>query len=272
MTDAKQAAQKPINFQPLAGRSAVITGGGRGIGAQVAFSLAEQGAKVLVAARSEGQIAEVSEQLKRAGHTAFFTPCDVTSEQSVAELAAFAAECLGHVDILVNNAGIAKSHDIKRVPLEDWNQIMAVNATGPFLCTRAFIPQMLERRWGRIVNIASVTSRVGTPYIAAYTASKHAVLGFTRSVAAEVKAKGVTINCVCPGYVNTEMTAESIARVVGKTGRNPEEALRAILDTVGQYRLIEPEEVAFLVSSLCHERAGGTTGQAIILDAGGFIG
>ncbi len=118
----------------------------------------------------------------------------------------------------------------------------------------------------------SSISRVGTPYIAAYTASKHAVLGFSRSVAAEVRQRGVTVNCVCPGYVNTDMTSESIARVVSKTGRSTGDALEAILKTVGQHRLIEPEEVAFLVAALCEPNAGGTTGQAIVMDAGGFIG
>ncbi|MCA9628768.1 MAG: SDR family oxidoreductase [Myxococcales bacterium] len=256
----------------LSGRRAVITGGGRGIGAAVAKLLVERGAHVLVTARSEAQVERVAAALRAAGGTAFATACDVSDEDSVAAMAAVARDRLGGVDILVNNAGIAKSHDIKRVPLEDWQQIMAVNATGPFLCTRAFVTEMLERRWGRVVNVASVTSRVGTPYIAAYTASKHAVLGFSRSVAAEVKAKGVTVNCVCPGYVNTEMTDESISRVSEKTGRDREESLKAILATVGQHRLIEPEEVAFMVANLCEERAGGTTGQAIVMDAGGFIG
>ncbi|MGE3668974.1 MAG: SDR family NAD(P)-dependent oxidoreductase [Polyangiaceae bacterium] len=256
----------------LKGRRAVVTGGGRGIGAAVARELAERGASVVVAARNLAQVEQVAQALRAEGATAFATSCDVSDEASVAALASFAKARLGGVDILVNNAGIAKSHDIKRVPLEDWQQIMAVNATGPFLCTRAFIAEMLERRWGRVVNVASVTSRVGTPYIAAYTASKHAVLGFSRSVAAEVKAKGVTVNCVCPGYVNTEMTDESIARVSEKTGRSGEESLKAILSTVGQHRLIEPEEVAFMVANLCEERAGGTTGQAIVMDAGGFIG
>lgn len=256
----------------LRGRRAVVTGGGRGIGAAVAKLLVERGASVLVTARSEAQVEQVAESLRAAGGTAFATRCDVSDEASVAAMAEVARQLLGGVDILVNNAGIAKSHDIKRLPLEDWQQIMAVNATGPFLCTRAFIAQMLERRWGRVVNVASVTSRVGTPYIAAYTASKHAVLGFSRSVAAEVKAKGVTVNCVCPGYVNTEMTDESVARVSEKTGRDARASLTAILATVGQHRLIEPEEVAFMVANLCEERAGGTTGQAIVMDAGGFIG
>lgn len=256
----------------LAGRRAVITGGGRGIGASVAQALCARGASVLVTARGAASVEQVAAALTEAGHTAFATPCDVSDEASVQRMADIARERLGGVDILINNAGIAQSHDIKRLPLEDWQRIMAVNATGPFLCTRAFISEMLERRWGRVVNVASVTSRVGTPYIAAYTASKHAVLGFSRSVAAEVKTRGVTVNCVCPGYVNTEMTTESISRVSEKTGRDADAALKAILITVGQHRLIEPEEVAFMVASLCEPQAGGTTGQAIVIDAGGFIG
>lgn len=250
----------------------MVTGGGRGIGAAVASALCARGASVLVTARGADAVERVAAELREAGHQAFATTCDVSDEASVQRMADVARERLGGVDILINNAGIAQSHDIKRLPLEDWQRIMAVNATGPFLCTRAFITEMLERRWGRVVNVASVTSRVGTPYIAAYTASKHAVLGFSRSVAAEVKTRGVTVNCVCPGYVNTDMTDESIARVSEKTGRDADSALKAILSTVGQHRLIEPEEVAFMVASLCEPYAGGTTGQAIVMDAGGFIG
>lgn len=250
----------------------MVTGGGRGIGEAVASALCARGASVLVTARGADAVERVAAELREAGHQAFATTCDVSDEASVQRMADVARERLGGVDILINNAGIAQSHDIKRLPLEDWQRIMAVNATGPFLCTRAFITEMLERRWGRVVNVASVTSRVGTPYIAAYTASKHAVLGFSRSVAAEVKTRGVTVNCVCPGYVNTDMTDESIARVSEKTGRDADSALKAILSTVGQHRLIEPEEVAFMVASLCEPYAGGTTGQAIVMDAGGFIG
>lgn len=255
----------------LSGKTAVVTGGGRGIGSAVARALAREGARVLVAARSGEQVAAVARELGAAGFEAFAAPCDVTREDSVAELARAASSALGHVDILVNNAGTASSAPIKSTSLDDWNRIMAVNATGPFLCTREFIGGMAERRWGRVINVASITSRMGSPYIAAYTASKHAVLGFTRVAAAEYAAKGVSVNAVCPGYVDTEMTTESVERVMERTGMDRARSLEAILQTVNQKRLISVDEVAFVVTSLCAEQAGGINGQAIVIDGGGLL-
>lgn len=255
----------------LPGKTAVVTGGGRGIGSAVARALAAEGARVVVAARSRDQVDGVARELRERGFEAHAAACDVTSENSVAELERVAAAALGQVDILVNNAGTASSAPIKSTTLEEWNRIMAVNATGPFLCTRAFIPGMAERRWGRVVNVASITSRMGSPYIAAYTASKHAVLGLTRVAAAEYAGKGVSVNAVCPGYVDTEMTSESVARVMQRTGLDRERALAGILATVNQKRLISVEEVAFAVVSLCAEQAGGINGQAIVIDGGGLL-
>ncbi len=255
----------------LAGRGAVVTGGGRGIGEVIAEELASKGASVVVSARSTEQIDRVASRLREAGHEAYAVACDVSDRESVAALASAAVEKLGKVDVLVNNAGVAGSAPLKALELDHWNHMMAVNATGTYLVSKAFASAMAARGWGRIVNIASVTSRVGTPYISAYTASKHAVLGFSRAIASELIDKGVTVNCICPGYVDTEMTVQSIANVTSRTQLNDEEALRAILDTVGQRRLIAPQEVAHLTSALCHEHAGGTTGQAIVMDAGGLL-
>ncbi len=255
----------------LEGRGAIVTGGGRGIGAACARALAERGAAVVVSARSRGEIDAVASALVADGHRAFAVPCDVGDAESVQGLSRVAAERLGTVDVLVNNAGVASSAPLKALELVEWERIFRINSTGTFLCTQAFVPGMVERRWGRVVNVASVASRVGTPYISAYTASKHAVLGFTRSVASEVKSKGVTINCVCPGYVDTDMTVKSVSNVVARTKLSEEEALAAILQTVGQVRLVTPDEVAFLVASLCEPLAGSTTGQAIVMDAGGLL-
>jgi NAD(P)-dependent dehydrogenase (short-subunit alcohol dehydrogenase family) len=255
----------------LAGRAAVVTGGGRGIGSEVARALARSGARVVVAARSEGPLRELVAELARDGLEAHAVACDVTDEASVEALARAAESAVGDVDILVNNAGIASSAPIKSTTLADWNRIMAVNATGPFLCTRAFIAGMAARGWGRVVNVASITSRMGSPYIAAYTASKHAVLGFTRVAAAEYATRGVSVNAVCPGYVDTPMTVDSVERVMERTGLDQERALAAILGTVNQKRLIAPGEVAFVVTSLCAEQAGGINGQAIVIDGGGLL-
>ncbi|HSL84904.1 MAG TPA: SDR family oxidoreductase, partial [Thermoanaerobaculia bacterium] len=203
--------------RPLGGRVAVVTGGGRGIGAEVARRLAREGASVAVAARSEGEIGALAEELRHAGVRALAVPCDVTSEESVAALARAVEGELGPVDLLVNNAGIASSSPLARTTLEEWNRIFTVNATGTFLCTRAFLPGMMERGRGRVVNVASIAGVAGARYIAAYAASKHAVVGLTRSAAAEAASRGVTVNAVCPGYVDTAMTDLSVARIVEKT-------------------------------------------------------
>lgn len=252
----------------LEGRGAVVTGGGRGIGRAVAEALADAGARVVVAARTESEIREVAGGLREAGHDAHAVACDVTDPASVEALAAEAARRLGEVDILVNNAGVAHSEPLHHLTLEEWNRVLAVNATGTFLSTRAFLPAMVERGWGRVVMVASVAGLTGARYVAAYAASKHAVLGFTRSVAEEVAGRGVTVNAVCPGYVDTDMTRGAIARIVEKTGRSREEVLKSIADRSPQGRLIRPAEVAHAVLSLCAEEAAGITGEALVVDGG----
>lgn len=250
----------------LDGRTAVVTGAGRGIGAAVARALAEAGAAVIVAARTEAAVAGVAEHLREAGHRAWAVPCDVADPESVRALAREAETRLGQVDILVNNAGTSSSAPLHRLTLEEWNRLFTVNATGTFLCTQAFVPAMAERGWGRVVNVASIAALHGARYISAYAASKHAVLGFTRSVAAEVADRGVTVNAVCPAYVDTEMTRTTVTNVVARTGRSEAEALEAVLAHSQQRRLVTVDEVAHAVVSLCHEHALGTTGQAIVLD------
>jgi NAD(P)-dependent dehydrogenase (short-subunit alcohol dehydrogenase family) len=235
----------------LAGSTAVVTGAGQGIGAAVAQALAQEGAFVVVAARSDERIRGVAEQIERAGGKARAVHCDVTDPSSVHALASAASRQGSGVDILINNAGAAHSAPLQKITLEDWNRMLAVNATGTFLCTQAFVPGMLERGRGAVVNIASIAGLVGGRYIAAYAAAKHAVIGFTRSVAAELEGTGVTCNAVCPGYVDTEMTQESITRVTQKTGKSSDDALAALLAGSAQSRLITPDEVARVVLKLC---------------------
>jgi NAD(P)-dependent dehydrogenase (short-subunit alcohol dehydrogenase family) len=256
----------------LDGRGAVVTGGGRGIGAAVARALAEAGARVLVTARSADQVEGTAEALRGAGHEAWSEACDVTDEAEVERLAGAAAERLGAVDVLVQSAGMAFSAPLHRMALAEWEEIFRVNVTGTFLCTRAFLPGMVERGWGRIVHLASVAGLAGAKYISAYAASKHAVVGFTRSVAAEVAPSGVTVNAVCPGYVDTAMTRESVARIAAKTGRSEAEALAAVVAANPQGRLIEPGEVARTVTWLCEEEARGVNGRTIVIDGGGLVG
>ena len=247
------------------GLGAVVTGGGQGIGAAVARAFAAEGAAVVVAARTAERIAAVAAEIERAGDKAWAVRCDVTDPASVRALAAAAAQHLKAVDILINNAGTAHSAPLHKITLEDWNRVLAVNATGTFLCTQAFVPGMLERKRGSVVNVASVAGLAGARYIAAYAAAKHAVIGFTRSVAAEVEGTGVTCNAVCPGFVDTDMTRESVARVVAKTGKSPEEALAAMLTSSSQRRLISAEEVADAVLALCDPRGERTNGAAVTI-------
>jgi NAD(P)-dependent dehydrogenase (short-subunit alcohol dehydrogenase family)/enamine deaminase RidA (YjgF/YER057c/UK114 family) len=248
----------------LTGRVAVVTGAGRGIGAATAKALAEDGCRVVVAARTREQVDRVATELGSKGHSALAVVCDVTSEESVSALAR-AAATLGPIAVLVNNAGAAASMPIVRTSLDEWNRLMAVNATGAFLCTRAMLPGMIERRWGRIVNVASSAGLHGARYIAAYSSAKHALMGLTRSAAAEVEGTGVTVNAVCPGFVDTEMTAETLDRIVTKTGRTRAEALSAALASAGQSRLVTAEEVARAVVALAADPTTAANGQSVLL-------
>lgn len=252
----------------LNGRSAVVTGGGRGIGEAVARRLAAAGVAVLLAARTRAQVDAVADSIRAAGGRAWPATCDVADETSVHDLADAAREHLGAVDILVNNAGLSASSPLHRTTLEEWNRLIAVNATGAFLCTRALLPAMLERGWGRVVNVASVAGLHGARYIAAYTASKHALVGLTRATAAEVAGRGVTVNAVCPGYVDTSMTDDSVARIAARTGRSEAEARTAILALSPAGRLLTPEEVADAVLYLCGEQAANVHGHALVIDGG----
>ena len=249
----------------LEGKGAVVTGGGRGIGAAIARALAGEGARVALAARSLEEVERAAEALRKSGGQAWGIRCDVTSEDDVARLGREARERLGRVDILVNNAGQATSAPLKRITLADWNRILAVNATGTFLCTREFLPEMVTRGWGRVVNIASISGLEGARYIAHYCAAKHAVVGFTRAVATETEGTGVTANAICPAYVDTSMTERTLTNVASRTGMTPEEALEAVLETSGQSRLITADEVAAEVLALCRDEANGRNGEAVAL-------
>ena len=248
------------------GRVAVVTGAGRGIGAATSRALADAGLDVVLAARTREQVERQAAALASRGMRAKAVVCDVTSEASVETLAREAAE-LGPVSVLVNNAGVAGSMPLVRTSLEQWNRLLAVNATGAFLCTRAFLPGMLERKWGRVVNVASTAGLEGGKYLAAYSAAKHALVGLTRSVAAEVADTGITANAVCPGFVDTDMTVESVNRIAAKTGRTREEALAAALASAGQSRLITADEVAAAVVAVAlGAEAAPPNGLALVLD------
>jgi NAD(P)-dependent dehydrogenase (short-subunit alcohol dehydrogenase family) len=244
----------------------VVTGGGRGIGAAVAQALAAQGARVTLMGRDEARL----DQMVKTLPVGRAVRCDVTDEASVAAAFAEAAAALGPAAILVNNAGAAESAPLVRTSLELFRRMLDVNLIGTFLCSRAALPAMLEAGFGRIVNVASVAGLKGAPYVAAYCAAKHGVIGLTRALALETATKGITVNAVCPSYTDTDMTRRAIANIVNKTRRSSAAAEAELVGKNPQGRLIRPEEVAATVLWLCAPGAEAITGQAIAI-AGGEV-
>lgn len=252
----------------LDGRNAVITGGSRGIGAAVAEALVRSGAHVLIGSRDRERGETTARRIAEEGAEVIAEVVDVSAPDSVDRFADVAHARLGSVDILVNNAGVAHSAPLARIEWEAWNRVLGVNATGTYLCTRAFVPGMIERGWGRVVNVASTAGLDGGKYIAAYAASKHAVVGFTRSVAEELHGTGVTMNAVCPGYVDTDLTRASVERIARRTGRTQAEARELLASGNASGRLLEPDEVAEVVVGLCAEEASEIHGQIIVVNGG----
>ncbi|MDQ6713564.1 MAG: SDR family oxidoreductase [Candidatus Dormibacteraeota bacterium] len=252
----------------LTGRIALVTGGGRGIGREAALALASAGADIAVAARSANELTDTVAAIRAAGRRGEAIVCDVTVRAQVEAMVAQVKSALGEPLILVNNAGIAGSAKLIDTTDQMWDSMLRVNATGAFYCTRAVLPMMLQAKWGRIVNVASIAAKVGAPYIAAYAASKHALLGLTRAVAAEVATRGITVNAVCPGYVDTGMTDASTANISARTGRSEQDARKILEGFSPQGRLMTAGEVAALITFLCSQTARGITGQGIVLDGG----
>ena len=194
--------------------------------------------------------------------------CDITSADSVAQAFAAARAAAGPVAILVNNAGQAESVPFHRMDAAHWQRMLAVNLTGTFTCTQAALPDLLAAGAGRIVNVASTAGLRGYAYVAAYAAAKHGVIGLTRSLALELAAKGITVNAVCPGYTDTDIVRDSVARVASKTGRSTAEAQAEFVRGNPQGRLVSPAEVADTVAWLCGDGAAAVTGQSISVSGG----
>jgi NAD(P)-dependent dehydrogenase (short-subunit alcohol dehydrogenase family) len=252
---------------PLAGRHALITGAGRGIGAAIAARLVAEGARVTLLARTQSQLQQVAATF---GVSAQSVCADIADWQAARRAFEQAAQAFGAVDILINNAGQARSGAMHQAPEELWHSMLAVNLTGTYYGIRAVLPAMLERRFGRIVNVASTAGLRGYPYVAAYCAAKHGVIGLTRALALEVAQRNITVNAVCPGYTDTALVQEAIANIRQLTGRSAEDARAALTKNNPQGRLVQPAEVAHAVAWLCLPGSEAVTGQSIAI-AGGEV-
>lgn len=251
----------------LAGRHAVVTGGGRGIGEAIARILAGRGARVTIMGRDQGRLAGTAASLGGDG-VVRAVGIDVADPRSVGAAFDAARAGFGPVHLLVNNAGQAHSAPFAKTSIELWRQMLDVNLTGCFLCSQAALPDMLAAGFGRIVNVASTAGLVGYQYVSAYVASKHGVIGLTRSLALELARKPVTVNAVCPGYTETDIVAGTIANIAAKTGRSAEQARAELTKSNPQGRLVQPQEVANAVAWLCLPGSEAITGQAISVSGG----
>ena len=248
----------------IAFRHALVTGGGSGVGRAIALALADAGVAVTICGRREAQLAAVAAESGQIHGIV----ADVTDEQSVTALYETAETARGPFDIVVANAGMAGSAPAHKVSLADWQQTLRVNLTGAFLSVQPALSAMAKRKQGRIVFVASTAGLKGYAYVAPYVAAKHGVVGLMRALAAENARTGVTVNAVCPGFVETDMLDESVQRIVEKTGRSTDEARATLAATNPQNRFIQPDEVAAAVLWLCSDAARSVTGQALSLSGG----
>ncbi len=246
------------------GRHVVVTGGNRGIGRSVASSFSSAGARVTVIGRTRVELAEAVD----AGIAAAYEVADVTNADAIRDAFTGASERAGPIDSLIANAGIADSMPFAELSDEGMQRLLDVNLFGLVRCARAVLPGMIDRGRGQIVALASMAGIKGYPRLSGYCASKHAAVGLVRALAAETARSGVTVNAICPGYTDTEMVETAIENVTASTGRTREEALRALVGSNPQRRLVTPDEVAAAALFLCSEEARSITGHALPIAGG----
>jgi NAD(P)-dependent dehydrogenase (short-subunit alcohol dehydrogenase family) len=253
----------------LSNRHAIVTGASRGIGAEIAAALVAEGVCVSLLGRDEGRLDNVSRDL---GGTQKAFPVTVDVADSISVRAAFAAarRHFGPVAVLINNAGQAASAKFVDTDETLWHAILGANLTGTYLCTREAVPDMLQLGFGRIINIASVAGLRGAAYISAYAASKHAVIGLTRSLALEFARTSITVNAICPGYTDTDIVKTAVAKIKTTTGRSEEDAIAALVAANPQGRFIQPREIAHTALWLCKPGTESVSGQSIVI-AGGEV-
>jgi len=249
----------------LVGRHAVVSGGGRGIGRAIAAALKRQGARVSILGRDEAALAAAC----RAGDADGYAACDVRDDAAVAA-AVTKLETTQPIDIAIANAGAVETGPFLRSPAERFRRLNEINVIGTVNLFHAALPGMIERQSGRLIAIASTAGHRGYPYVSAYVAAKHAVIGLVKSLALETARSGVTVNAVCPGYADTDMVATGLDTIVAKTGATREQALAEMVKANPQGRLIAPEEVAASVLYLCGPASGSITGQSLLINGGEF--
>jgi NAD(P)-dependent dehydrogenase (short-subunit alcohol dehydrogenase family) len=271
MTDpqANQSPQSPVS-KPLSGRVALVTGGTRGIGFQIALSLARAGADLSICGLNEDRLKEIEQYFSKIGIQILASPCDVRDEIQVNRLISHTIDSKGSVDILVNNAGIYRTQTVQGHPLDVWNEVLETNLTGAMLVSREVIDGMVSRNWGRIINISSVSGKVGELAGSAYSASKFGMIGLTQSLALELARHAITVNAVCPGWVLTDLAKDQLTDLnwCDSNSIDPPQSIEIARLSIPQMEFTRAEDVASLVTYLCGHSARGITGQAINICGG----